>query len=291
MVWYKEYPKTIKLFSTKNNEGKGVMRPIKKWVDRDESCQPIVSYQENEKETSNIGMVLERLFVIDIDVGHGNEVNGKETFSKWINEKNSNERQEVLKDISETMRVDTPSGGLHIYFAIPNDMASYTGQRSVGAMEGVDLLTGKNSYTPAPDSQREDGKYKLQRKSGEDIKQAPEWVIDLFEQANKQRSKEIKISNNNYEELNNFNLTNVKDYEVQNKLNGILTDSFKGFGKGERNEKMTSHVGKIVSEIKYRRLSMDNGINLAKLTARNCQPPMSEKELLTIWESIVKREG
>lgn len=290
MIWYKDFPQTIKLYGAKDKNGKGVMRPVKAWANRDEKCQPILSYQENAKETLNIGLVMERLLIIDIDVGHSEGVDGRRSFSNWIKQYEKVEQEKITRDIANTMRVNTPSGGMHIYFLIPDKNKGYSGKKKIDAMEGVDLLTGKNQYIPAPHNQRIDGKYTIHEDSGENIIEAPKWVIDLFEEASNEKKDKIKIPVYDYGEGTVFKLTNVKDIEVGNNLNGILTDSFRGFEKGARNESMTSHIGKIINEVKYRRLSMDNGINLAKLTARNCQPPMKGRELLTIWQSVVKRE-
>src|SRR5699024_5416879 len=128
------------LFRVRDKNGKAKMIPTKRWTKRDETCQKIVSYQTNEKYTQNIGMVLERLLVIDIDINHGDNVDGRKTFNEWEKEQDAEKRLEIQMDILNTMRVNTPSGGAHIYFILPEDMDSFEGQRSVGAMEGVDLL-------------------------------------------------------------------------------------------------------------------------------------------------------
>lgn len=294
-TWYKDYPMTIQLFSARDKNGKAKMIPTKRWTKRDETCQKIVSYQTNEKYTHNIGMVLERLLVIDIDVNHGNSVDGRKTFSEWVKAQDDEKQLEIQLDIVNTVRVNTPSGGAHIYFILPNDMDSFEGQRSVGAMEGVDLLTGKNSYVPAPNSERADGSYRLHHSSGENIKEAPQWVLDLFQNSTKNNSeRKIKMA----ESISNMSimdvepkLSDINDYEVLGKMNEIITDSFTGFGKGTRNENMTSHIGKLISQVKKRELTMENAIKLAKMTAKNCEPSMSEKELSTIWNSILKYES
>lgn len=294
-TWYKDYPMTIQIFNVWDKNGKAKMIPTKKWTKRDETCQKIVSYQTNEKHTQNIGMVLERLLVIDIDVNHGNSVDGRKTFSEWVKLQNSEKQSEIQSDIVNTVRVNTPSGGTHIYFILPEDMDSFEGQRSVGAMEGVDLLTGKNSYIPAPNSERGDGFYSLHHSSGEYIKQAPQWVLDLFKNNTKNNNeRKIKwadsISDMSIMDVEP-KLSDINDYEVWGKMNEIITDSFSGFGKGTRNDSMTSHIGKLISQVKKRELTMDNAMKLAKMTAKNCEPSMSEKELLTIWNSILKYES
>lgn len=275
---YKKYPLTIRLFSKTDDSGKPKMVPIASWVKRDGKGQPVVPYTKNVTNGYDIGMVLERLFVIDIDVGHGNDVDGKQSFHNWIMEHSVEERNQILQDIADTMRVNTPSGGTHVYFIIPHDMDSYTGQRSVGAMEGVDLLTGKNSYTPAPNTQRADGKYELHEKSGEDIKQAPKWVIDLFEQASKQ--KNTTITDNGKTPMGNEG----------GLFNKYLTSMRKGFNSGTRNEMITKLTGRLAKDLVKGNISRDNAIFVLETTGQNCNPPMDSEEIETIWNSILKKE-
>lgn len=275
---YKKYPLTIRLFSKTDDSGKAKMVPVASWVNRDGKGQPVVPYTKNVTNGYDIGMVLERLFVIDIDVGHGNDVDGKQSFHNWIMEHSVEERNQILQDIADTMRVNTPSGGAHVYFIIPHDMDSYTGQRSVGAMEGVDLLTGKNSYTPAPNTQRADGKYKLHEKSGEDIKQAPKWVIDLFEQASKQ--KNTTITDNGKTPMGNEG----------GLFNKYLTSMRKGFNSGTRNEMITKLTGRLAKDLVKGNISRDNAIFVLETTGQNCNPPMDSEEIETIWNSILKKE-
>lgn len=275
---YKHYPLTIRLFSKTDESGKPKMVPVASWVKRDGKGQPVVPYTKNVTNGYDIGMVLERLFVIDIDVGHGNDIDGKQSFHNWIMEHSVEERNQILQDIADTMRVNTPSGGTHVYFIIPHDMDSYTGQRSVGAMEGVDLLTGKNSYTPAPNTQRADGKYKLHEKSGENIKEAPEWVVKLFEQASKRKNTAI---------ADNEKTLMGSEGGLFNKY---LTSMRKGFNSGTRNEMITKLSGKLARDLVKGSISKENALFVLEITGQNCNPPMDNEEIEASWNSVLKRE-
>ncbi|MFF5909473.1 bifunctional DNA primase/polymerase [Staphylococcus cohnii] len=176
---YTDYTKTIQLQSKETQDGKAVMMPKKQWTKRDSNSQPIVDYKTNAKETLNIGMVLKDLIIIDIDLGNVSGINGEAKFKEWIKRFDSLKQDEIKRDIYETMRANTPSDGVQIYFTLPEG-TEITGKRQTNFIDGVDILTGSNSYVPAPNTQRADGKYELHETSGEDIKEAPQWLIDLI---------------------------------------------------------------------------------------------------------------
>lgn len=281
-ICYKDYPSTIKLFS-KRKDGKYKMIPVKSWTDRDETtCQPIVSYRKNEKETLNIGMVLDRLLVIDVDVGHQDNVDGRKTLVRWLRTKGDDEKKQIEQDISETMRVNTPSGGTHIYFFLPLNMEEFEGQRTVGAMEGVDLLTGENSYIPAPKSKRGDGYYQLHHTSGDKIKEAPKWLIQLFEEGIYNEGKRV---GRNY-------MSEERKYEtLDTSMNKIFDAMFLGFEQGTRNDKMTSLIGSLLFYVRKQKITMINAVKIVEVTANNCNPPMKKKEWKHIWNGLVKKEN
>lgn len=281
---YKDYPKTIKLFTKMDNEGKSKMVPKQKWVARDSECQPIVSYTKNTHYTNDIGFVLENLLVIDVDVGHAEGVDGRVSFDKWVKSHAEEEQAQIKADMLDTMRVETPSGGMHIYFALPLDKETYDGPRVVGAMEGVDLLTGKNTYTPAPNSQRHDGMYKLVESNDGYIREAPQWVIDLFDNA--QKKSDVKSSGGG--KLSSFQ-TNSKGRYLNSNINKMLNAMFDGFEKGTRNEGMASLVGSLAWYIDNDKMTQENAVRIVMTAAENSSPPIDTNEVVTIWNSIMSK--
>lgn len=278
---YKDYPKTIKLTTKWDNNDRPKMVPIKRWVSRDNECQPIVSYTKNTHYTNDIGFVLENLLVIDIDVGHAEGVNGGVSFRKWREEEHSKEEAAQIKaDMLNTMNVATPSGGMHIYFSLPEGK-TYDGSRSVGAKEGVDLLTGKNSYTPAPNSKRHDGMYKLVESSDGYIMEAPQWVIDLFDSA--QEKTNVKSSSGLKSNSGMFN-TNDGIYDT------YFTIVREGFGKGERNDSMTRLCGKLINDMYKGNISEQNAMFVLEQTGANSSPPMPKSEIQQCWNSIYSKD-
>lgn len=296
---YTKYPLTIKLRNVKNEDGKYKMIPAKKWTARDKTCQPIKSYLENRRMIDNsksadnkrgVGMVLERLFIIDLDVGHTKDQNGKRTFGEWIKKHDEKTCNQIMLDIANTMRVVTPSGGVHIYFSLPKNQASFTGNRSVGAMEGVDLLTGKNSYVPAPNTERGDGMYQLHHKSDEYILQAPSWVLELFEKASSSGNYSTKSNNKGITKKKTatqiWNEEFINGYGLYDKY---LNRMAKGFKKGERNENMASLCVMLRNDIKRKAITKPNALLVVDITNKNSQPPMEDDELMTIWDSVVEK--
>lgn len=278
---YKDYPKTIKLFTKWDEKDKPKMVPKQKWVARDSECQPIVSYTKNTHYTNDIGFVLENLLVIDIDVGHAEDVDGRTSFAKWVKSHTEEEQAQIKADMLDTMRVVTPSGGMHIYFALPLDKETYDGPRVVGAMEGVDLLTGKNTYTPAPNSKRHDGIYELVESNDGYIREAPQWVIDLFDNA--QSKNDVKSSGGLKSNLGMFN-TNNGIYDT------YFTIIREGFGKGERNDSMTRLCGKLINDMYKGNISEQNAMFVLEQTGANCSPPMPKSEIQQCWNSIYSKD-
>lgn len=277
---YKDYKNTIKLF---NPKGEKKLVPIKKWTSRDYDCQPILPYSESYETSNAVGMVLERLLVIDLDV-HSEEQNGIKEFQKWIDTHDEEKGKEILKDITNTMNVKTPSGGIHIYFMLPPNMETIDGQRAVGFMMGVDLLTGRNSYVPAPESKRADGYYKRVEETPETISIAPQWVIDLFEQTNKSNPKKDKTKVNRWE-------SESQSVNNKSKMYQLIRTMREGFEEGTRNDSMTSLCGTVISMVKFGIITSEDAQFIVLTTAKNCNPPMSEQEVVTCWNSITRKEN
>ena len=277
---YRLYTKTIELFASKKEKGGYTMTPVKKWVDRDENCQPIISYKDQRNE--NVGLVLDELIIIDLDI-HKKSENGIKTFNNWIRKQDNID--EILDDMKNTMTVLTPSGGMHIYFKIPKDTEN-TEKPKVKAMPGVDLLTGKNKYIPAPVCNRIDGIYKIKEDSDTDIKDAPQWAIKLFKDA---QSDNVKTSNFKPISSKFGSIRDLSNEQIHHPMNQILNDLFNGFGEGERNMKMASHIGRLMNQVKREVITLQMARYVAIATAENCNPPMSYEELETIWTSILKK--
>lgn len=277
---YKDYKYTIQLFNPKNEN---VLVPIKKWVARSVDCQPIVPYQTNAKTDSEVGMVLERLLVIDLDVD-SNGKNGIEEFHKWVDKQSEDVKTEIKQDMEETLNVETPSGGVHIYFMLPPNVKTIEGQRTVGFMEGVDLLMGRNTYVPAPNSERTDGKYQRIEETPETISIAPQWVIELFKETSKRNTTQ---DGNTMSKWGGGNETVNK----KGKMYQLIRTMREGFEEGSRNDNMASLCGTVLKMVKFGLLTNEDAQFIVLTTGRNSKPPMLDKEIETCWNSILRKEN
>lgn len=273
---YKKYPQTIKIFGDKE---KNKMIASGSWCARDKTCkQKIMAFNEQERE-NDIGFVLEKMIVIDLDK-HNDEQNGVKMFNEWIRKQSQEKQDEIYDDIFETLQVVTPNEGLHIHFSLSDEQVEkVTSTKNI--MNGVEILTGINQFTPAPNTKRKDGMYQLKKGSSEYIKNAPDWLIDLYlsncEKEKRKFSYESDISDN--------------DKVVRNTMNTIVTDMFDGYSEGERHTRLVEQCGRIIYNVKRRKLTETNGKLLLYHTAMNCSPPYDdEKEIVRIWHSLMKKK-
>lgn len=64
-----------------------------------------------------------------------------------------------------------------------------------------------------------------------------------------------------------------------------------GFEEGTRNDSMTSLCGTVISMVKFGILTSEDAQFIVLTTAKNCNPPMSEQEVVTCWNSITRKEN
>lgn len=240
------------------------------------------------------GAVLYRnFFIIDLD-NHHNKKHGLESLHEWMNQHNSEEVKKMHRDIKSTLIVKTPRDGYHIWFAIPD--AFKTTEFSPGLfIESVDLLAGKK-WAPMPGVEREDGVYQIASKIDE-IKEAPTWVVKLFYDYThkKKKSKHRTMRPSIFDEESIVRRPsknrNVKSSEVHTIFNNIVEMAFEGFEAGTRHNQMTSLIGSIVNQIKYKKLTTENGIRLIRLANDNSRPPLDQNEINQIWNDLLSKEG
>ena len=250
---FQKYPYTIRLKAKNNTMVK------EKYEGQDFKLQEIVPYTQNQRKTNNVGLLMNRLLVIDLDVGHQKDVDGRVVFRNWIhgNDKTDIQSRLIVEDIRNTMRVRTPSGGLHIYF--------------------FDLLTGKYNHVPAPGCDRGDGVYTIHETSSNEILEAPHWVLKLFEDSAKKK---------NAKTLRNGEVK-VESKHEDAPLRRIFQAMQHGFQKGERDTKMTSIIGTIHWYVSNDKFQEDDAIYIVETIAEKCNPPISSAKLEKIWNSVV----
>ncbi|WP_195225581.1 bifunctional DNA primase/polymerase [Staphylococcus warneri] len=275
---YLKYPQTIKTYASKDEN---TMKASGNWADRDETVkQQILPYDEQGR-IENIGYVLEKMVVIDLD-NHEGGINGIKMFNEWIRMQSQEKQNQIYEDVMSTLQVATPGGGIHIHFTINENIASLNLTSVTNYMGGIDIIIGRNQFTPAPKNFRRDGEYKILDNSSEYIQEAPDWVVEWLLDTKKQKKEK--------EMTQDVGASQTKDYEVNTTYNTIITEMFEGFGQGERHSRLVEHAGRIIALIRYKKLTIDNGIKILFETSKNCHPPYDEKETARIWRDLMKRE-
>ncbi|HAP14800.1 MAG TPA: hypothetical protein DCR07_01680, partial [Lactococcus sp.] len=112
-----------------------------KYFSREEVIQMWTKYP-----TANIAITTDKLFVIDIDVGHSEGVNGYDSIEKYPNK----------HLLPPTLEAKTASGGKHLIYLKREDMKI---QQIIGWLPGVDVKASKNNYFLVAPSKTDKGAY------------------------------------------------------------------------------------------------------------------------------------
>ncbi|WP_145339533.1 bifunctional DNA primase/polymerase [Staphylococcus epidermidis] len=241
----------------------------------------IKPYQELKEKTKNIGVILRNIIVVDIDVDHRDGVDGKRSLQKWVNRRS--DKDKIIEDVTHTLKVVTPGKGIHIHFALPNELTSDDFKRIVNPNLGIDILIGKYNHAPLPGTVRSDGAYK----QFDDIDTpltAPKWLFDLIEyvDGNNNNNKETKDSVRNQKVEGRYSVKHDTP-----PLERIIQAMIYGFEKGERNNEMASLIGTLKWYIENDKISHEMAVELVLFVGRQCQPALDENEISNIWNSIV----
>lgn len=207
------------------------------------------------------------LAVIDLDY-HGNGINGVKNYSKYLLN-HGNACMDSLKTYTEL----TPRGGVHIFYKLNHDL----GNKDIQLMPGVELLTGKVVIAPSYIS--EINKWYIPQYQGyqtlsrENVQPLPDWIIELATEAQQHTTK--PAAQGNYQ-------------PGQKRWTGRLLDGLvHGASKGDRNNYLTQLTGKMF------RVGADSDsiYNLLVFANSNCEPPLPDHEVNSIFGSILKKNG
>ncbi len=207
-------------------------------------------------EGGNYGILtgkLSGIAVIDIDTHNG--VSGADNLKEFC------EKYDI--ELPDTKTVMTPSGGLHLYYNLPEKYNDVQFIQNHKELEGVDFQT-HGRYVVGWGSQIDGVKYEVIDNSP--IADLPTKWFDIF------TDKTIQKKNKKRERKFTANL---------------LGDIIAGCDEGGRNNFLTQIIGKLFAtglehdEVRVWSLYV-NQISL--------NPPLSEEEVLRTYESVRKRE-
>lgn len=215
-----------------------------------------------------INLQASTLAVIDLD-HHDNATNGVQNYSKYIRNHGSS-----YVDSLKTYTEITPRNGLHIFYKLNQDL----GNKDIQLMPGVELLTGKTVIAPSFINEFNKGyraEYQgFQTLSYDKVQPLPEWIVDLAKEAQQRTTKPAAVYEN---------------YQPgQKRWTGRLLDELvHGAPKGDRNNYLTQLTGKMF------RVGADSDsiYNLLSFANSNCEPPLPDHEINTIFGSILKKNG
>ena len=229
---------------------------IKKWFDYNPNFNLAINLQASG------------LAVIDLDK-HNNTTDGVQNYSKYLLN-HGNNYMDSLKTYTEL----TPRGGIHIFYNLNHDL----GNKDIQLMPGVELLTGKVVIAPSYIS--EINKWYMPHYQGyptlnnDYVQSLPEWIVDLVKDA-KQRTTNPTTVYENYQ-------------PGQKRWTGRLLDELvHGAPKGDRNNYLTQLTGKMFHVGAY----SDSIYNLLAFANSNCEPPLPDNEINSIFGSILKKNG
>lgn len=305
-VDYRDLKETLKINIWDDGSYKGKMQPSPSYVKKrpDQVIQYPKPYKENYEEVkrnglgsinkypydkaNNVGIKMGEVFVIDLDQHGMNKKtgqveNGIAEFQRWINKHTEEEQEQIEQDLKETMIVQTPRSGLHIYFLFPNyDSENVRYKQTTGANKGIDLMM--TTWTPAPNSVRKDGMYKLANENKTEIMEVPQWALKFVDEICSKKSDDVSVG----VQKGAFHEGGKGSY-LNSNINKVINAMFDGFEEGTRNDGMTSLVGSLVWYVRNNKLTNHNARRIAMEAAKNSEPPMDIGELSTIWNSIVGR--
>lgn len=236
---------------------------ISDWFHRD----PVTDGKEHPYYNLGINLQEAGLLVVDLDRNHESSYDGIKRFNKFVADHHYNFPWNTYTE-------NTPNGGLHVFLSVKEQLKH---NRVQNVIHGVDLL---NDFTVASPSEINGKQYNsaFEDKNHNEItmdyiKEAPEWLIELLNKGE--------------------HLDDTKDHKkvaslpqnVQATWTGNLLDRIvQGTGAGNRNNWLVSIAGSLFRT----RADPDTVYKELLFANSNCQPPLSIKEVDSIFKSVSK---
>lgn len=247
-------------------------RPYFNFRDRPPMTDTEIENLWEKNPNTNVGLRLENLFVIDIDRHNG--VDGMKSFL-----------ESGLADlIPNTLQAHTANGGVHIFFKLPQN---HNLSQTIGAVKGVDLKTGKNSYVVIAPSKIGDKAYHFDTSKSSEIAEMPADLVSKIEELQKKNkgfSKPIekKQQSNGLENQLLFSTQQAGGSNITTELFHRIAN---GFDKGERNNQLASLIGGLL----YREVERRDVIVLARIANMRSPEPLEDSEVNSTLKSILDK--
>lgn len=203
---------------------------------------------------ANLGIRLDQAKLLVIDIDRHGEVDGGQT----LRELNKHGKQLP----ADTYIEQTPHDGLHYFFKCSHELTTF--KRRTGLYPGIDVLADFVLVAP---SSINGSAYRV-IDSTKPIADVPRWLIDDLLPSQR------------------MNKTPEHASQIRKTWAGrMLDDLVTGTGEGSRNSYLTSLLGKLL------RTGCDGmtAYELLQYANERLQPPLPDKEVNTIFKSIIKR--
>lgn len=230
--------------------------PVEKgWTEK-----PALSYDELMRHKNvNYGISARQngLVIIDIDTHDENDPN--------LGFKSVNALQEFSgQKLPDTFIVETPSGGQHWYYKLPDEYKERSFDKSLKRYPQVDFIVNDKQLV-VPPSTIDGNEYYIVKGSLDNIPEAPDWLLRMY----------VTIS---------------KKSEVPTEPNAkgkLLMKLVEVTAEGGRNE----HLARVCGSLFRTGIPADKVLFFLKLTNQiACRPPLDESEVKTIFKSIKRSE-
>ncbi|MCW6116203.1 bifunctional DNA primase/polymerase [Lactiplantibacillus plantarum] len=202
---------------------------------------------------ANLGIRLDQVKLLVVDIDRHGDIDGVQTLKRL------NEHGKTLP--SDTYIEQTPNDGLHYFFKLPDKLDM---KRRTGLYPGIDVLTDFVVVAPSSINERA---YRAIEPANQ-IATAPQWLLDDLLPSQRMNKAPQHTS------------------QIQKTWAGrMLDDLVAGTGEGSRNSYLTSLLGKLLR-------TGCNGMTayeLLQYANEQLQPPLPDKEVNTIFKSIIKR--
>lgn len=204
---------------------------------------------------ANIALKTERFFCIDVDM-HGNE-NGK----KSIEELGHPEWFEG------TYAEQTPHGGLHYYFLVPDGLLI---RQKIGWLKGVDIRAGENGTVTVTPSIGDNGKRYMPLNHLPMANPKPGLMQKILDDENKEFSNIITDS------FAGYGASDDEKERAKTKTTQVFMMISRGLGDvGLRNNNLSTFVGVLL----WRGVPIEDVANLALIANKNTPDPLPLREV------------
>lgn len=221
---------------------------------------PPLTYDELMKyKNVNYGLPVKKNGLVVIDVDTHDETDPNKGF------KSLNALQEFSgQNLPKTFTVQTPSGGQHFYFTLPDEYKDRAFDKSLKRYPQIDLIV-QNKMLVAPPSKINGDDYFVVSGSPSTIAECPDWLLRMY----------VKVA---------------KKGTIPTEPNHIarfLMNLVEVTTEGSRNERLTSVCGSLFRT----GLPFDKVLFFTKLSNQIAfRPPLENDEVMTIYNSIKRSE-